>query len=161
MPEHLGAEVKRTFDLAAMRREAALSLTGEEWRELQALRERHAAIRRFETRTYELEYETRVEEEKRKLIDKAGSKSWDLRHVRFGSDTFSKSAVDRQARRNVRAAHRQDLARLDREEMDDLDALLRHSKHREAQRVKPLQDFARATDRRRGGDRRRIRPRER
>ena len=71
-----------------------------------------------------------------------------------GRDRFNKGLIDRQARLEVLQAHRSDLARIDREEAHELQTLLERAGQRGEAREKPLREFARATDRRSGPDRR-------
>ncbi len=153
----IGEELKRTFDLAGLRREATKKLTATEWKEFQQIRKTYDDSRRFETRQYEMEYKTRVEVARKRLINQAGAKSKDFKHRWFGQDRFDSSAINRQAQRNVRNGHEQLMAGIDRQESRDIRQLLDRCEQNVRQREKPKQDFNRAADRRQAQPRRRDR----
>lgn len=147
-------QLKQTYGKATLEREAARNLTGIEWKQFRQIKQKYDDQRKFENRAYELEYKTRVEVIRKRLINKAGEKNRDFKHRWFGSDGFDKSALTRQAQRQVRGEHRSFLDHLEKKEMAEIDGLLDGAGHRQKQREKPKNDFARAADRRDGQDRR-------
>ena len=157
----ISEELKRTFDLAALRREAAKTLTATEWKELQNIKKTHDDTRRFENRQYEMEYRTRVEVARKRLINQAGAKSKDFKHRWFGQDRFDKAAIHRQAQRNVRNQHHQLMAGIDQQESRAIRQLLDHCEKRTQLRDKPKKDFNQAADRRLSPDRRQAQSRPR
>ena len=156
----LSDEVRATFEKAALRHEAAKGLDGEEWARYRRIHSDHDAQVRFEQRAFELEYRTRFEIARKRLIAKAGDRHLALKHRWFGQDRFDKAAIDRQADRDVRAAHRNLLTHLEARRNEALDALFAESGQDKRLRDMPRDDFASAVDRRCGEERRRGRRRE-
>jgi hypothetical protein len=156
----IATELKRTFDLASLRREAKHNLSGDDWHDYQTLKQSFAEKRQQEKRDFDRTYATTVEAERQRLIDKAGAKAKHFRHRWFGDDAFDKAALTRQAHRNVRHRFEQTLAALDDQERQSTEQLLeRVSPSRKTQRsIKP--GFLQAANRRRGIDRRRDRTRD-
>jgi len=148
-------ELRHTFGLASLRQEAAKILNAKEWKEFQKIRAAHAGIKRVEQRAYEMEYITRVEVARKRLINKAGSKTRDFKHRWFGSDRFDKSAIGRQAHRQVKAQHAKLLGHLENQEIKDVQSLLNACEKRTRQREKPKRDFKQATNRRKDAQQRR------
>lgn len=145
-------EIKRTFHLAGLRNEAAKTLNGDEWKQFQKIKRDFADLRRFEGRAYEIEYDTRLEVARKRLINQAGAKNKDFKHRWFGTDNFDKEAITRQARRVVRDDQHKLMAHLETKEAQAVDSLLEKSQHRKESREKPKRDFERATDRRQQTD---------
>lgn len=154
-------ELKQTYGKAALANEARKNLNGAEWKEFQQIKAKFEEQKLYEQRTFELEYKTRVEVARKRLINKAGEKNRDFKHRWFGSDRFDKDATLRQAKRQVRNEHAALLSHLDKQEMAEVEGLLERSVHRQKLRDKPKVDFARATDRRDGAERRAPRSRQR
>ncbi|MDD9911202.1 MAG: hypothetical protein OXR62_16160 [Ahrensia sp.] len=154
MTSDITQQLKQTYGKAALEREAARNLNGDEWKQFQQIKRKYADLIKFENRAYELEYKTRVEVVRKRLINKAGEKNRDFKHRWFGSDRFDKSDITRQAERQVRDEHRVLLDHLEKKEMAEIDGLLDQAGHRQKQREKPKNDFARAADRRDGQERR-------
>ena len=102
---------------------------------------------------------TRVEKALQARIDKAGVKDRSFKHRLFGSDNFDKSALTRQAHRDVQHDHARRMSQLASGETRELDALVSTAEQRDATkqelREKARDDFQRATDRRAGSARRR------
>ena len=165
MSYNISEDLKSTFHLATLRNEAAKDLNASEWKKFQQIKTRHDDLRRFEQRAHEMEYKTRVEVARKRIINKAGAKNKDFKHRWFGNDQFDKSATNRQAHRNVRGQHHQLMAGIDKMEARDITKLLDTCEKRNQLRDKPKHDFEQATDRRgRDGlpqDRRQPRPRNR
>lgn len=151
-------EVKDLFqprsELLDLRLKAAKVLNNEEWAAYKKVAEMLDGERRYTKRALELEYADRVSDAQRRLINKAGSVKRRFVDRRFGSDPFNKREINRQAQLEVRAAHRQDLARIDQRECDAIRPMLENAQARTALREKPIKDFQKAVDRRSGEDRR-------
>jgi len=161
MTFNINEELKRTFGLASLRREAAKFLNAKEWKEYQKITNRFAGQKRFEQRAYEIEYDTRVEIVRKRLINKAGAKTKEFKHRWFGNDRFDKSAIGRQAHKQVKSQHMKLLAHLENQEFKEVESLMDACQHRRQQREKPKQDFKQATDRRKNIERRQSTPRQR
>ncbi len=89
----IAKELKRTFDLASLRREAQHHLSGDDWRDYQTIKKSFDDKRGHEKRGFERSYATHVETERRRLIDQAGAKAKHLKHRWFGDDGFDKAAI--------------------------------------------------------------------
>lgn len=148
MSFNISEEIKRTFDLASLKHQATKDFSAQEWKAYRKITEKFDGFRRFEQRTYEMEYKTRVEVARKRLINKAGSKAKDFKHTWFGNDQFDKSAINRQAVRNVRNSHHQLMAGIDNQQARETAKLLDTCEKHTELREKPKQDFAKATDRR-------------
>jgi hypothetical protein len=117
-------ELKRTFDLVALRREAASTLNGREWREYQKLTKSFGEQKQLEHRTYESEYRSRVEIIRRCLVNKAGEKNKDHVWKLSVHDRFNTSGLTRQAQIIVRNQHHAWMAELDSGETGAVDLIL-------------------------------------
>ena len=148
MSIQFGKELRRIFDLAALRQEASKDLTAAQWKEFRQIKQTYDARRDFERGQHKAEYATRVEIARKRLINQAGDKQKDFKHRWFGQDRFDSSAINRQAHRNVGAQHQQLMSGIDRQEARDLHAFFDRCRLHHAQREKPKQDFNRAADRR-------------
>lgn len=156
-------DVKKSFGLASLRREAMAKLNGKDWEDYRKIKTEIDLGRRFEKRDYQLTYKTRVEAERKRLIDQAGAKDRGFKPFWSRNDQFDAATTLRQADRNVRHDHQQRMARYDAHEIKASEALIARADARNALRDKPRQDFARAVDRRDGEERReqrRIRTRD-
>lgn len=148
MALNMSNEVTRTFNLLGLKRLAARNLNNEDWHDYRQITDKYADLRRFEKRNYETEYKTRVEVARKRLINKAGEKNRDLKHRWFGRDQFDKSAILRQAQRDVRANQDRLMAGIDDMEARDLRQLLDRAGERSQSQVKPRPDFEKSADRR-------------
>lgn len=147
-------DVKKSFDLASLRSVAKRDLNGKDWEDYAKIRKNIEAEKRFERRDYQLNYKPRVEAEHKRLIDQAGAKKRRFNAPWARDDTFNPAAIQKQAQRNVRHAHMQAIARVEKREADAIDGLLERSAPERALREKTKQDFASATNRRDGEERR-------
>ncbi len=152
----INEEIKRTFNLVGLNNEATKNLTGKEWDQYQGITKKYADLTGFEERAFKLEYKTRFEIARKRLLNKAGEKNKDLKRRTFGCDTFDKSAINRQADRQVRNQHYQLIAHLGNKEVTEKQTLLESSNHHLQQKEKPKRDFSKAVDRRNGIDRRQL-----
>lgn len=150
----LTEEIRETFRKAALQREVAHGLSGDDWARYGDIQSDHDRRRSQEQRDYQREYDTRVETMRRRLIDQAGTADRTLAPRFLGRDRFDKDAIERQAHRNVRDDHDRVLARLEAEKEARLTLLLGAAqKHRDLGDLL-RNDFAQATDRRLGDERR-------
>lgn len=159
-PPNLSDQIRQTFRLANLRHEAAKSLRGEDQIAYTKVVTAYAEQRKAEIQAYQSEYQTRVEAERKRLIDKAGEKNKSYQHRGMGADKFDGDAITRQAERNVRQDHERMLARLDQQETEIVDGILERAGHRKEQHENPKRHFQKAVDRRSGQDRRTTRSRE-
>ena len=148
MSFNISDEIKRTFDTASLKHQAAKDFTSQEWKEYRKIGQNYDDLRRFEQRTFEIEYKTRFEVARKRLINQKGAKAKDFKHRIFGSDQFDKSAINAQAERNVRNSHFQLMASIDKNEARETTQLLDTCKKRTELREKPKREFAKAADRR-------------
>tara|TARA_R110002126_G_scaffold239459_11_gene382799 strand:- start:1278 stop:1766 length:489 start_codon:yes stop_codon:yes gene_type:complete len=157
MTYSISDELRHSFGLASLQREASKTLTAKEWKDFQVIKKKYLDIGRSEQRIYELEYKTRVEVAKKRLINKAGSKSKTFKHPWARNDQFDKSAINRQAHRDVRNQHMQIMSHLESQEHKEIKVLIDSSTNRRALKEMPKRDFQKATDRRSVIDRRQSR----
>ena len=148
-------DVRLIFDLASLKREAARNLHAEDWHEYRKINETHEAQRQAVERDFELSYGEHFAAARQRLIDEAGTKPLDHVPRLIGRDRFDKKAIDRQAKIEVRHAYRSALDGIDRAEARQIEGLLQRVEQKNKVREASLRDFARATDRRSGPDRRR------
>lgn len=134
-------EIKRTFNLASLRHQIAKDFTSQEWKEYQKIREKYDDLRRFHQSEFEQEFKTRFEVARKKLIDQAGARNRDFKHRWFGRDQFDKTAINRQAERNVLGSHAQVMADIDNQEARETKQLLDGCKKRTHLREKSRRDF--------------------
>lgn len=113
MPLSVNEELRRSFERAALSREARFAETPAQWRELAELKIRCAEARARENDLYSERYQARVELRLRQLIDEAGARTRTFRPRSAGADRFSPEDLQRQAQRNVRDAHARRLGRID------------------------------------------------
>ncbi|MDF1669531.1 MAG: hypothetical protein P1U83_07950 [Roseovarius sp.] len=154
-------ELRRTFDLASLRLDAAKRLNGNEWRDYAKIKKDFDAKRQFEERRYRLEYKTRIDAVRKRLINEAGSPVRDYVPFFARRDRFDRPAITRQAQIEVRDSHGKTMASLDQFETRSIDGLLDRADERIRKQPKPARDFEKATDRRAGVERRVARPRQR
>ncbi len=157
MVSSLSAEIKKTFELATLRKEAAKIFTPEEWKELQKIKEKFDGQKRYEKRVYDLEYKTRVEVARKRLINKAGEKQKIFNPVWVRNDRFEKDAINRQAVRNVQSQFKKIIQHYESLEARAIRGLLSRCDYARQVREKPRKDFAKAVDRRNGAERRQTR----
>jgi len=152
-------DLKKTFALATLRREAAKILNPREWKELQKIKDRYDAQKRFEKRSHELEYKTRVEVARKRLINQAAQARKEFQPIWARNDRFDKEAIERQARRQVKAGFKRLIEKFEASEAREIEGLLNRCEHRRKLREKPRKDFTKAAERRRGLERRQTRTR--
>ncbi|MCA1241455.1 hypothetical protein LC092_03280 [Stappia stellulata] len=151
----LSETLRRTFHLAALRREMDVLRTGRQREAARRLMHRCEDLRQREIRRFRDLYDTRVERARRRIIDRAGARHRDLTPAFAGEDRFSPADTLRLAQRDVRAAHERRLARIDEIETRGLETLMRGALRQTTLRGTVRADFKRASNRRSGQDRRR------
>lgn len=156
MTINISAELKQTFELASLRLMGKRLRTGDQWREVQDISERFAKARATADTTYRAEYETRIEVARKRLIDAAAAKDKDFTFPWARRDRFGNDAIRRQAVREVRGSHANDLALIDGAEVQALEKVLQRADDNTRLRDKVRDDFSRSTDRRDHADRRRT-----
>ena len=148
-------DVRRVFELASLKQEAARHLRAAEWREFQTITASHAERRQAVEEIFASTYDERLATARQRLIEEAGSKRLELVPRTLGRDRFDHKAIDRQAHVEVRQAYRSSIEHIDREEARQIQALLTRAEQKNEVRQVALRDFAHAADRRGGPDRRR------
>lgn len=138
------------LQLKQISREGSEALEAEEKKAFESISERYEKMRIKEEQLYRAEYKTRVEVERRNLIDKAGSKTIQpAPRFAFG-DRFNNRDLTRQAQLNVRSQHNQTMGRLDAQELKESKTFLEDSsKSKEFKEV-----FKQSAERRRSETRR-------
>jgi hypothetical protein len=147
----IGEEVYRAFDLATLRSRVSGAYQSLRWNdEVIALARRCDKARAREELLYQQQYQTRVEQARRRLIDAAGSKTREFKPWWAAEDRFSPDDLLRQARRAVRTQHEQRMARIDEYERRRLRVFTDEPMLPEGP-TRPRGPFSRATDCRRSG----------
>ncbi|WP_171136516.1 hypothetical protein [Ruegeria sp. HKCCC1038] len=153
----LSQEVRELFEprseLHKLRVLAAKFLNADEWKSLKRTSERFEKERRAAQRSYETEYEGRVAKVIKRLINEAGSVRRHLTPRGLGIDGFNRDQIRRQAKLEVRAAHKSELAQIDKREAEATRLCLDDAMRRGQPREKLIGDFQTATDRRLGQER--------
>ena len=156
--QSLTEEVKDLFQprskLLELRNEAANALNQDEWLVYKKVVQNFEGERKFTARQYELDYQNRFDQVRRRLIDEAGAVKRKLTCKRFGADNFNKTEIDRRAHITVRAEHGQTMAQIDQSECEAIRPLVENAQSKIDAREKPIKDFQAAVDRRSGQDRR-------
>ncbi|MBN9039333.1 MAG: hypothetical protein J0H53_24990 [Rhizobiales bacterium] len=150
----IAEELDRAFDLASLRREARTIGRPHQWRAANDHLDRCRHAREREQRLYQARYPTRVEAARRRLIDEAAKKGFELKPRWAGDDRFDKAAIQRQAERDVRRAHEGRLLRIEEFERQGLRAIVHRSMRENNMRGVARDGFDRAADRRAGIERR-------
>lgn len=141
-------------ELYELRHQLAHGMKKDEWDKYRKVSKNFADKRRFTERSFELDYPSRFDQARQRLIDEAGSIKRRFVPKFMGADNFDKSEINRRAKNHVRDAHAMDMARIDKQEGKVLRSMLESSAGRTQQREKPKKEFQKAVDRRAGQDRR-------
>ena len=152
-------DVRMTFRLATLRREAGAIKTGPQWQRVRAIQERCDKLRKQETRLFKERYLTRVEMQVNALMHKAGRKTLEHKPRFGGVDRFDRDALLRQARRQVAAQHHKRLMVIDHEETRGLEKEMRRAKSENLRKGHAREAFTKTVDRKAAKDRRRSMPR--
>ena len=150
----ISQELRQTFHVHALRREASFLLTGHQWDAQQTLSNRCQTARDKEQRLFNERYDGRIAQEYKKLMNEGTERRKDFKPGYRLEDPFDRASLLKQADTNVRSRYEQRLARIDQFEERNLEILLQRSS-RENQLTGQSKDaFACATERRSGNERR-------
>lgn len=139
MVDNTSERVTALFEKAAMTREARLLTDPHDWQKLNDIRKRHEHSRKTTSQDYRNNYNARVDVAKQKIIARAGAKTLDP-PTPFGTDRFGKTAIDRQAHKQVQQDHNRKMGGIDKSEAKEMKELLSKAQDRAG----PKQSFARA-----------------
>lgn len=154
-------ELARSFDLAALRREAKAIRTPRQWQEAADLQRRCRSARVREKELYATRYQARVQTARRRLVDEAGAIERAPKPSWAGEDRFAPDVTLRQAERDVRRRHEGRIARIEEFEQRELRGIVETSTSLNKLQGQARDAFERVADRRDGQERRRSRQRER
>lgn len=147
-------ELKQTFHLAALRKEANTFLTGRQWSQYQQLKDRCQNARDQEQKLFKERYHSRVDQECRKILRDNAAKTRHLKPIGQQDDLFDRASLLKQADTNVRNRHHQRLARITQAEERGIQTLLQRSSRANQLTGQSKDDFTHAADRRSGEERR-------
>ncbi|MEM7069447.1 MAG: hypothetical protein AAF478_11245 [Pseudomonadota bacterium] len=151
----ISQELKQTFHLHSLRREAGFQLTGRQWEQHNAISKRCRAATEKEKRLFNERYEMRIAQECRNLINESGSKNRNLKPIGQQDDLFDRASLLKQADTNVRKGHERRIEVIDRYEARKIEELLQRSARVNQHRGQSRKPFNETADRRSGTDRRR------
>lgn len=151
----LAEELRRTFDRAALKREAAELRSPAQWKRARALQDRCERIVEKEERSFRQNYDNRVEVAQRRILDRAGAKTKDFQPPWSNRDRFSPDDALRQARREVRSAHHNRIDKIHAFEARELRSTVKQATRENVMRGTLRQDSKRVTNRHSGQGRRR------
>lgn len=154
MTTELIDNIRAKFDLASVRKEAKQLRRAEDWEKSRDIRNRYSRETRHVKQTYYREYDTRVKQATKRLIDKAGAKNKAFTYKRFMHDGFGRAQINEQAHKAVHQDHQKRLLRLEQGEAKELGDLLDQVKQRDGLRERTQGDFFNAVDRRSIAERR-------
>ena len=127
----LTKNIKATFELATLKRDAKRLLTSKDWKTYEAIKQKHDAFRKVEQQSHIQEYDTRVEVAIKRLIAQAGAKQRDHKPRWAAHDRFDKTAITAQAHRNVQRQQAQVIAGIDEMEKNELSKLLKRTERQQ------------------------------
>ena len=153
----LTEQIQETFRRVSLQREAAHGLKGEDWERYREIQDGYGQKIARERAIYSEEYDTRVEAASKALINRAGAKERSFLPRFLGVDRFQKAEIDRQAHRAVRQDHARTVQGLEDAMHGETEELLKAAEQRGELGRKTKREFATATDRRSGTERRRRR----
>lgn len=130
MPLDLTREITTAFDLAIRRHEAKSLKTGQDWRALQEIEQRHNCARQDTETRYREDYDTRVEKARKDIINERAQLKHEMRGP-FGTDKFDGKAIEKLAHRRVRQDHEATMAGIDQSEVFETGELTRKAAERQ------------------------------
>ncbi len=148
MEINFSKELKQTFNLATLRKKTKGLRSPNDWEKGNKIMNQYERETKKQTKAYYAEYDNRVSNVVKQLIDKAGAKNRDFKHRWFGNDNFDKEKLTRQAHKVVQHDHHRRMTRLEENEAIDLGKLVETIEQRDKLREKPRKDFEKAADRR-------------
>jgi hypothetical protein len=137
-------QLKTTLQLNEARHQGEEILKGRELDDFRSIAKEFDEERSNTDQLYRDEYKVRINTAYQEALREAGSKKMALRPKWLGADKFSTNALMRQAQMKVRHDHNQDLARLDRQELEKTSGFLEKC----AQRKEYVEAFKQVSDRR-------------
>ncbi len=161
MTQDTANELKHTYDLATMRKNARTLRKPEDWQAAREIMERTKREASRLDHRYRAEYDTRVSEAVKKLMNEAGEVKRTLTHPWFTTNNFDQEAMMKQAHRNVQQDHQAQLNGLGQLEHSELESLMHTIHQRDGLRDKTGRDFEHAAERRSTEERRQGRTRNR
>lgn len=150
----LSSKIILVFMEASLQREAAMGLRADDWARYREIKEHHERRLAQANDSYLREYDERVAASRRGLIEEAAAKRRPFVPKFLGYDRFDRGEIDRLAHSAVRLQHQTNLEGLEAQNQEEIRELLAGAKDRHELAQRTRQDFAQATDRRSGGDRR-------
>ena len=148
-------KIRDIYREAALSQIARKNLKGKEWEQYRKIRENAADQKERLQKDYKSEFDTRVEQERRRLLRSKGSPTQHLKYPKhFGYDQFDKESLNRQANRNVKARHEKRVSSLEKTEEQAVDSLIEKANKRNEKRGQAKNEFNRKVDRRNDEDRR-------
>ena len=154
MSDNITQNLRNSFDLASLQQEFKTMRKGTDFEKGTEIMKRHSLERRQIEKTYYTQYDCRVEQALKRLIDKAGGKQKTFTQRFMGADKFDKSTLLRQAHRDVQFDHKRRMRLSHNSEKSELQALSSSINKRDGLRDTVKTDFARSSDRRSGSERR-------
>lgn len=139
-------ELRRTFELAMLRKEVKALRTSRHLAQANNLILRSRALREREARLFAERYDTRVEIARRRLIDEAATPTRTLQPSWARPDRFHPADLLRQAQREVRAHHERRINRIKEAEARSLASLVRQAERDNGLRIFLIREFGRAVD---------------
>ena len=154
MPVRIDDDLRRTFHLSALRRQAKEIATPRQQHRHADIVESFAKARERLERSYRQQFDTRVEVARRRIIDKAASRRRWLTPMGTAEDRFNPADTLRQARREVRDAHERRRQRLDQIEERMLTDHIEQARRQNLIQGVATSQFRQATERRQAPERR-------
>lgn len=139
-------ELRRTFERAALLREAKSITTPRQWAQAKDLMLRADAAREREALLYHQRYDTRVEIACRRLMQNAAAPTRALQPGWASPDRFNPADLLRQAQRDVLFHHEARLLRIDEAEARAMSSLVRQAKRENDLHLSLVRAFGRAVD---------------
>lgn len=139
-------DIKRQFELRALRRQAQILRQPGDWDKANEITSRYKNETRLTSQKYYGQYDDRVAKRLKTLIDKAGAKTKDHTLKLFGTDQFNQQRLKRQAHREVQHDHARRLNSIVDREKTELGSFLDVVHERNEKRDERRQEFKRSAD---------------
>lgn len=146
MASSITQDLKTTFDLASLRREAHHLRQPDDWKKNRAIRDKFEKQRVDQEQQYFDCYDARVASVTKTLIDRKAQVNKDFKRRWFGQDGFSASLITKQAHRLVQQDHQRRIMKINEREAAALEELVGQVKQRDTALEKPKREFNKARD---------------
>ena len=156
MPQSISEQLNEAFHQASETFVRSMLKTEQDRADLDAISRAGADKQEELTRLYLAEYDSRVDDVRKRLLDEAAQLHLD-HPPPPGGDSDKAGEIDRAAHRTVRTAHEADLQRVRDEAQRAFEALLDRAYHRNQLKGLAVEAFTGAADRRSGQERRILR----